>query len=59
VTLFEPFCLNEVSEVNAGINSGPLSDAFKLIRIQKAIGHHLELKLITNDFLNEFASSVE
>jgi len=59
VALFEPSCLNEVSEVNASINSEPLFDVSELIRIYEAISHHLKLKLITDDFLDEFSSSVE
>jgi len=52
-------CLNDISEVNSGINCRLLSDTFELIRVQEAISHHLELKSITDDFLDEFASSVE
>jgi len=33
MTLFEPFCLNEMSEIDASISCGPLFDAFKLIRV--------------------------
>ena len=58
MTLFEPFCLNEMSEIDASISCGPLFDAFKLIRVQEAIGYYMKLKSIANDFLNEFTGSV-
>jgi len=33
MTLFEPFCLNEMSEIDTSISCGPLFDASKLIRV--------------------------
>ena len=51
--------MNKMSEVNTGVSCGLLSDVFELIRIQKAISYHLKLKSITNDFPNEFTSSIE
>ena len=37
MTLFKPFCLNEMSKIDASISCGPLSDASKLIRVQETI----------------------
>jgi len=48
-----------MSEVNTSINCGLLSDASELIRVQEAISYHLKLKLIADDFLNKFTSSIE
>jgi len=48
-----------MGEVYACVNSGLLPDTFQLIQIQKAISYHIELESVANDFLNEFASSVE
>jgi len=59
VALLKPLYLNEISEVNAGISCELLSDTSKSIRIQKAISHHMKLKSIANDFLDEFTSSIE
>jgi len=36
-----------------------LSDASKLIWVQKAISCYVKLKIIADDFLNKFASSIE
>ena len=38
VALLEPLCLNEMHEVDASINSGPLSNASELIGIQETAG---------------------
>jgi len=35
-----------------------LSDASKLIWVQKAISCYVKLKTVANDFLNKFASGV-
>jgi len=59
MALLKPPCLNEMSEVNAGISCKLLSDTSKLIRIQKAISHHMKLKSIANDFLDKFTSSIK
>jgi len=48
-----------MSEVDASIGCGPLFDASELIGVQKAIGYHVKLKLIADDFLYEFTGSVE
>ena len=59
MTLLEPPCMNEVSEINASNGGGPLSNAAKLIWVQETIVYHVELESIANNFLNELASSVE
>jgi len=59
VVLLEPPCSNEMGKVDTGINGEPLSNISKLIRIQKTVSCHLKLKLIADDFLNEFACSIE
>jgi len=59
VALLELPCSNEIHEVDTSINSGPLSNASELIGIQEAISCHLKLKLIVDDFLNEFACSIK
>jgi len=59
VALFKPPCLNKIGEVDTSIDSRPLPDASKLIRIQEAISYYVKLKSVANDFLNEFASGVE
>jgi len=48
-----------MSEANTSISCGLLSDISELIRIQEAISYYVNLKLIVDDFLNEFTSSVE
>ena len=59
MALFKPPCSNKMGEVDASIDSGPLPDAFKLIKIQEAVSYYVKLKLVANNFLNEFASGVE
>jgi len=59
MVLLEPSCMDEVSKVDASIGSRLLSNTAKLIWVQKTIVNHMELKSITNDFLNELASSVK
>jgi len=59
MALLEPPSPNEVSEVNASIGGGSLSDAAKLVWVQKTIVYYMELKMIANDFLDEFSCSVE
>jgi len=48
-----------MGEVYTCINSGLLPDASQLIQIQEAISYHVELESVADNFLNEFASSVE
>jgi len=59
MALLEPSSPNEVSEVDAGISGGSLSDATKLIWVQKTIVYYVELESIANDFLDELSYSVE
>jgi len=59
MALLEPPSPNEVSEVDASVSGGSLSDATKLIRVQKTVVYHMELESIANDFLDELSYSVE
>ena len=59
MALFEPPCSNKMGEIYTYINNRLLSDVSQLIWIQEAISYHVELESVADDFLNEFASSVE
>ena len=48
-----------MGEIYTYINNRLLSDVSQLIWIQEAISYHVELESVADDFLNEFASSVE
>jgi len=58
MALLEPPSPNEVSEVDASISGRSLSDAAKLVWVQKTIVYYVELKSIANDFLDELSCSV-
>ena len=59
VALSEPTSPDKMSEVYICICCGSLPDTPKLMRVDEAIGCQLELKPITDDFLDEFARGVE
>ena len=59
IILFEPLSSNKVSEVDASVYCGPLSNAPKLIQIKESISYHMKLELIANGFLNEFTYCVK
>jgi len=59
MALLEPPCTNEMSEVDTNVSGRLLSNATKLIWVQKTLVYYVELESIANDFLNELAISVE
>ena len=59
VALSEPASPDKMSEVYSRICCGSLLDIPELMRVKEAIGWQVELKPITNGFLDEFAHSVK
>jgi len=53
--IFNPSCMNEMSESNAGIRSGLKLESSKLALIDEVVQHHMKLESITNDFLDKFS----
>ena len=48
-----------MGEIDASIDSRPLPDAFKLIRIQEAVSYYVKLKLVANDYSDDRHSAVK
>jgi len=59
MALLEPPSPNKVSEVDASISGGSLSDAAKLIQVQKTVIYHMELESVADNFLDKLSCSVE
>ena len=48
-----------MSKSNSCINHGFEFEATELTRVDELIRRHIELKMFTDDFLNEFANCIE
>ena len=59
MALSEPPCTNNMGKVYSHVDGGSLSDASQLIRVQEAIGCHMKLQSVADNFLNQLASCVE
>ena len=59
MTLFGPTCMNNMGKVGACASSRALSDAAKLVRVQKTICWHMELKVVADDLFNKFACCIK
>ena len=59
IALFEPLCINNVGQIYSCISDRSLSDTPQLIRIQKAVGYHMKLQSVADNFLNQFSSCIE
>jgi len=57
MALLKPPSPNEVSEVDASVSGRSLSDATKLVWVQKTIVYHVKLEPIANGFLDELSCS--
>jgi len=59
MALLEPPSPNEVSEVDTSVSGELLSDATKLIQVQKTIVYHVKLESVADNFLDKLSCSVE